>query len=82
MVRYVKKRGNTFFATGANSRGAYAVLTHRIKGIGTVKAAVGTRGKTLSVKRNVGKLKCEAGYNLSTKTPYFNARARRGRRRT
>lgn len=76
MVRYVKKRGNTFFAVGANRRGVYAVATHRVKGVGTVKATLGTRGKTLGVKRNVGRLKCEAGYNFSTHTPYFKARAK------
>jgi len=81
-VRYVRKRGNTFLAIGANKHRAYAIATHRVRGVGTIKATIGTRGKTLSIKRNIGMLKCEAGYNFSTQTPIIRVHHRFRRKRT
>lgn len=82
MVRFVRRKGNAFIAVRANRRGAYAVATRRIKRVGTIKVTVGTKGRTLSVKRKIGRMKCELGYDFSTHAPYLNARGtRRGRPR-
>jgi hypothetical protein len=76
-----RKRGNSFFAAGWGKHGPYAVVTHRIKGIGTVKATIGTKGRTIGIKRRIAGRKYEAGYNASTKTAYVKRTGRARRRR-
>lgn len=76
-----RKRGNSFIAVGWNRRGPYAVATHRMKGIGTVKATFGSKGGTIGIKRKIAGKKYEAGYNVSTKTVYVKRARQRKRRR-
>jgi len=77
----VRRRGRSFFAAGLGRHGPYAVGTYHVRGVGTVKATIGTRGFTLGGKRRVGGRKYEAGYNFTTKSPYFGSRRSPRRRR-
>lgn len=67
-------------AAGVGKHGPYAVATHRVKNVGTVKATTGTKGTTIGIKRRIGNRKHEVGYNFTTKSPYYRSKkARRPR---
>jgi len=77
-----RRHGRAFVAAGISKKyGPYGVGTYRIRNVGTVKATVGSKGVTLSLKRNVLGRKVEAGCNFTTKTYYAKLakRHRRGR---
>lgn len=73
-MRHVRKRGSSFLAVGVNMKGMYLVATKRVPRVGTIKATVGTKGATLGVKRRIGRVRCEVGYNFTSKTPYARTR--------